>query len=110
MTTFIRWDNWAQTNGSDEPYEVRPGITRWTFGSVDVNLSFGEHVVLEYIQTDYTQRGQGIGSKMMRGLCDAADAVNITIELVADDSGHGWIETWYEKFGFVSGECLECLQ
>jgi ribosomal protein S18 acetylase RimI-like enzyme len=77
-----------------------PGIR----ASADLMFITDKSAMLTRIEVGREHRGQGIGSKLMRVVLDAADNEGFTLMLGVEPDGtglnHAALVAWYERLGF----------
>ena len=58
-----------------------------------------EVIEVSNVHVDEWHRRKGIASRLLRQVCDDADAHGKVLMLMPD--GDDWLPEWYSKFGFV---------
>jgi len=82
---------------------------KWKSDYVDVHIVESEDAIVIYkIIVSKSERGKGLGSKVMQDICDYADAVGKRVELSpSKDFGASSVtrlKKFYKQFGFVENK------
>lgn len=111
MMTFSQFLTESEAPKFTSAEHVRNHVEKH-YPGVDLSLhdspaSHGPHTHLSMIEVPKEHQRKGVGSKIMKHVCDYADHAGRTVTLSPEHRGKGQpskakLEDWYKDFGFKS--------
>lgn len=71
--------------------------------ALDLTDYYGEGKIITRVNVPEAHRGKGLGSQLLKEVCDDASRENITLFLEISPSGpldYGQLHDWYVRYGF----------